>query len=515
MHRILVLALLLSGSSVVPAKAEGPGSFTRYTHERIRIPMRDGVSLSADVWRPDTSQKVPVILQMTPYHAVLKALDRNEDDLPTDLYASRFVKRGYAWVIVDVRGTYNSGGCWDYGGIKEREDGYDAVEWFGTTPAWSNGAVAMIGASYDGTTANATAIEQPPHLRTIVPISAISNWYDYAYERGARVTSSGDRADADPPADTPIDFMTAYGVVPPPDRERLDDPTALGARFEPCDRVRQALSGYADGRYDAFWAERDYLSLIERVQVPVLVAHGLNDWNVKPSQGLRWFEQLPDSSKLVAGQWEHALPADAGWVPLLTAWFDRYLYDVDNGVEAEPRVRIDGRSGAGVEMRAGFGGDSTIVASVLGGDQTILDDGALTETAMFAGAPGAVSVDLDIRGPIVIEGSPTLTVPFTSDQPGTRFIAWLRACNGASCEVIGRAFADARFRSSRDEPAALIPGGRTEIMLRFHSMSAAIDTVERLELWVASSSTTWIMPDIYRARTTLHLDDASIELPTR
>ena len=114
--------------------------------------------------------------------------------------AALFVPKGYAYARADVRGTYNSGGCWDYGGIKERQDGYDLVEWLGTR-GWSNGKVAMTGGSYDGTTANAAAVENPPHLATIVPVSAISRWWGYAYQQGTRSSYSGESADIDPPSE--------------------------------------------------------------------------------------------------------------------------------------------------------------------------------------------------------------------------------------------------------------------------------------------------------------------------
>jgi predicted acyl esterase len=512
---IAVIATLAVGLTTgASAASDGPGNFGSYVHERLRIPMRDGVTLSADVWRPVTEQQVPVIIQMTPYHAVMKALDRNEEDLPTDLYAARLVRRGYAWVLVDVRGTYNSGGCWDYGGLKERQDGYDTVEWFGTVPAWSNGAVAMIGASYDGTTANAAAIEQPPHLKTIVPISAISSWYDYAYEHGARITSSGDRADLDPPSDTPADFMFAYGVIPPPDQNRLDDPVALTDRLRPCARVQQALSGYADGSFDDFWDEREYLTRAHLVEVPVLVAHGLNDWNVKPSQGLDWFEALPGRKVLVAGQWEHALPAYGPWISLLTAWFDHYLYGVENGIDAIEPVIIDGQAGDGFELRGDLGGTDVEIA-IEGSPVSILDTGMLTETAMFAGAPEAASLTVPFQGPARVEGRPRLSLPFTTDSTGTRFGAWLRACGSSGCRVVARAFADARFREGLASPVATTPGERTSIELEFHAMSADLALGESLELWIASSSNTWISPDMWRASTDLHLGDALLTLPIR
>ena len=71
-------------------------------------------------------------------------------------------------------GTGNSGGCWDYGGVRERNSAYDLVEWLGTQP-WSNGNVGMIGGSYDGTRANECASANPPHLATIVPEVSIAH----------------------------------------------------------------------------------------------------------------------------------------------------------------------------------------------------------------------------------------------------------------------------------------------------------------------------------------------------
>jgi len=214
--------------------------YSEFTYERVRVAMRDDVELSVDIWRPVTPKgvKVPVILSLTPYHVLYRALDTNETNLPSG-DAETFVPEGYAYARGDVRGTYNSGGCWDYGGIKERHDGYDLVEWLGTR-GWSNGRVAMTGASYDGTTANAAAVEQPPHLATIIPVSAISRWWGYAYQQGARSTYSGESLDIDPPSDTPADFMFLYGGTPPLDPFALTHAQQIAMRWNLCDRVEKA-----------------------------------------------------------------------------------------------------------------------------------------------------------------------------------------------------------------------------------------------------------------------------------
>src|SRR5687768_6038297 len=279
---VLLAALALAATlPATPASAQTRPTYPEFTYERVRVEMRDGVMLSVDLWRPVTPKnvEVPVILSLTPYHSLYYALDPVETNLPAG-DAALFVPKGYAYARADVRGTWSSGGCWDYGGIKERHDGYDLVEWLGTRD-WSNGKVGMIGGSYDGTAANAAAVEQPPHLATIVPISSISRWYGYAYQQGTRATISGESQDIDPPGVTPPDFMFGYGAAPP-----LEPNAHVGAsladRWTPCDRAEQTTHGYGtQPDYDGFWDERDYLARAQQVQVPVLVTHGFTDFNVK------------------------------------------------------------------------------------------------------------------------------------------------------------------------------------------------------------------------------------------
>ena len=114
---------------------------------------------------------VPVILTYTPYGDLYQPL--NEGDSPAlDGVAEYFVPRGYARAMFDLIGCRNSGGYYDYGGIRERLSGKELVEalaGFG----WTNGNVGMIGGSYDGTTQYAAAIEDPDGLEAIVPQVAI------------------------------------------------------------------------------------------------------------------------------------------------------------------------------------------------------------------------------------------------------------------------------------------------------------------------------------------------------
>ena len=107
----------------------------------VRIPMRDGVGLAADIWRPDTDQPVPVLVSRTPYGKAMIALM----SAPAELAAA-----GFAVVLQDCRGRFGSEGEWGYVQC-EVEDGYDTVEW-AAGRAWSNSRVGMFGASYMGYT---------------------------------------------------------------------------------------------------------------------------------------------------------------------------------------------------------------------------------------------------------------------------------------------------------------------------------------------------------------------------
>ncbi|MEA2433257.1 MAG: hypothetical protein QOG54_714 [Actinomycetota bacterium] len=519
---VAILACCVAGLPTAGRAETGAGprpTYSEFTYERVWVEMRDGVELAADIYRPVTPKgvDVPVILSLTPYHSLYKALDPVETNLPAG-DAALFVPKGYAYVLADVRGTYNSGGCWDYGGINERHDGYDLVEWFGTRD-WSNGKVAMTGASYDGTTANAAAVERPPHLATIIPISAISRWWGYAYQQGTRSTYSGESADADPPSDTPTDFMFAYGFLPPPDPTSYTHAEQIAMRWNPCDRVDKFMRGYStDPVYDDFWKERDYLRLADRVEVPVLVTHGLLDFNVKTWEGTAWFQALKTEKVMVLGQWPHASPRGrwAQWDAFLERWLDRWLYGVHNGVEDEPAVYVQSSDKEWHEQET-WGPDDKLHLSFDGPKEfKYSDDGTLTESEILRGPASSrwVAVEVKNSSGLRIEGRPVLHLSAASDSPSTHFIAVLCDVGSAGgCSVISRAFMNARYRDSWEKPSDLNDGERYTFDLEFIDKDYIVTKDHHLELRIASSSNTWVAPDTTRAQNMLFLSRSWLELP--
>ena len=133
----------------------------------VRVPMRDGVELSVDLYLPDAPGGArPAILQRTPYD---NARRQNPKFYWVEV-ARYFASRGYAFVSQDVRGRGDSDGAW-HPFINEAEDGYDTVEWIARQP-WGNGRVGMMGGSYGGLVQWLAAREGPPHLTTLVSTAA-------------------------------------------------------------------------------------------------------------------------------------------------------------------------------------------------------------------------------------------------------------------------------------------------------------------------------------------------------
>lgn len=331
---------------------------------RVEAPDADGDGepdlVVADIIRPaGLDADVPVIMDASPYYLCCgrglesqrKQYDAEGRPLNFPLfYDNYFVPRGYAFVAVDMAGTGRSTGCTDVGGPSDVDSVAAVVEWLageGTAydldgevveATWSAGRTGMIGKSYDGTLANGVAAAGTTGLETIVPIEAISSWYDY--------TRAGD-----------LPFSTGYlpylgNYVSQNRTEAVDCAAALTQLGVDADD--------ASGTYNDVWAERDYREGGERAGGPydasqmtasVFVVHGLQDDNVK----MRHFSELWDElgehdveRKLWLIRSGHTDPFDSDreeWVRELHRWFDAELMDVDNGIHDEPSVRVETRPG--------------------------------------------------------------------------------------------------------------------------------------------------------------------------
>jgi X-Pro dipeptidyl-peptidase len=340
--------------------------------------------LATDIIRPrETSAglRVPVIYEMSPYYQVLGRGNESETKQEEDgdyvpekfplFYDNYFVPRGYAVLLQDMPGTRNSEGCMVLGGNAELAAAKATLRWLTgrgkafrfdelgqrheVTADWSTGKVGMIGKSYDGTIANAAASMGLPGLKTIVPISAISRWYDYHLNNGAQYFNA---------FITPGLFVFAIDQTPADDEERTAEwvEATFGESAECEARGTAIVAEAGDPRadYTAFWDERDYLndrqplpenvlypSNAGRVRASVFVAHGINDFNVKPNHFVQWWQALARNGvprKIWLSQTGHVDPFDFRrdkWVRTLHRWFDRWLHGIHNGIMSEPVADIE------------------------------------------------------------------------------------------------------------------------------------------------------------------------------
>lgn len=323
----------------------------------VQVPDFNGcgcpVQVVADIIRPrelDGVAKVPVIMVASPYYLCLgrgnesevKQYDAEGNPMKFPLfYDNYFVPRGYAFVAVDMAGTARSTGCSDEGAASDILSVKAVVDWLNGTAAavdrlgnpvragWSNGTVGMIGKSYDGTLANGVAAMGVPGLKTIVPIGAISSWYDY--DRYQNLPFSYNYPSY------LSDYVAGKRTVPV-------DCTACFAKLD-------AEDGDETGAYTEFWGARDYregpTTDVSRVRASVFIVHGLQDDNVKTPNVLRWWELLGDfhvERKLWLTRVGHVDPFDSDrqlWVRTLHRWFDHQLFGIENGIDKEPAVRVE------------------------------------------------------------------------------------------------------------------------------------------------------------------------------
>ncbi|WP_047247362.1 CocE/NonD family hydrolase [Maribacter thermophilus] len=153
--------------------------------QKIMMPMRDGIRLATDIYRPKTDKKVPIIFSRTPYN--FNSWGDGKQRTRTASRALEAVKRGYAYVVQNERGRYFSEGEWDILGVP-LTDGYDAFTWMKNQP-WSNGKIGTLGCSSTAEWQMAVAALDHPSHAAMVPqgfgagvgrvgdINEQGNWY--------------------------------------------------------------------------------------------------------------------------------------------------------------------------------------------------------------------------------------------------------------------------------------------------------------------------------------------------
>lgn len=312
----------------------------------VGIPMRDGIKLATNIYRPKAEGKFPIILSRTPYKKEM-----------AELQARYYTRRGYVFAVQDCRGRFSSPGIWEPF-VDEPRDGHDAIEWLASQP-WSNGKVGMIGGSYVGWVQWWAARERPPHLVTIIPnVSPLDPFYNIPYEYGvffilgaiwwADILETEATADLSGVAMSKISekkYLKLLHSLPVIDLDKK----ILGKENP---YWRKWIEHPTN---DEYWEKANFLDYLKDVRIPVFHQSGWFDGDGIGSKlnYARMKSHGHPFQKLILGPWGQTDRAmrrfgdlDFGPQAIIDLqraylrWFDYWLKGIDNGITKEPLVSI-------------------------------------------------------------------------------------------------------------------------------------------------------------------------------
>src|SRR6476469_378075 len=590
---------VLSGLLVVPASAAVPAfavadgvtqpihSLADAVRETVWVDIgldldADGVGdrVATDIIRPAVAEPVPVIIDASPYYATSgrgneserKSYDSAGAPVKFPLfYDNYFVPRGYAVALVDFSGSSRSTGCMDTGGRSEVASGRAVIDWLNgratgysaaaggsvVSATWSTGSAAMIGKSWDGSITQGVAATGVEGLRTIVPISAISSWYDWFRSDGVSFNGFG----------TPTSLASGF--------ENANAKSRCGAV-----RSEMTAGAPANGDYTAMWQQRDYVRGAANVRAAVFSVNGRADLHVKPVNWGQWLDALPASvpRKLWLSQTGHVDPFDyrrATWVDTLHRWFDRWLLGIQNGIENEPRVSVEravdqwrdtaawppagtrtqtlypvAGSTAGVgtlRTTAGAAASSSFTDNGSGTPASYVATPTATSTRRVVYSTGPLTTDLRVAGVsrITVAATPSTSTAHLSAYLVDYGTATVRSTTGEgirtltteSCwgedrpgddacyrdtaattttvdaQVIARGWADLANYASLSTPRTLTPGTRYTMTFRLSTADWTVPAGHRLALVIAGTDSSMTTTPAQLPRVTIALAETSVQLP--
>lgn len=354
-----MLALVLGLAS--PAQA-GPREDADYTE--AYFPANDGLGtmLHADVLRPKgftDDQKTPVILSVSPYFnhtGSTTGFDPNAEGPNERFYdflnLSGALKQGYTFVMADLPGFGGSGGCNDWGGLREQGAVKVAVEWAAAQP-WSTGKVALIGKSYDAWTGLMGLAQEPKGLAAVASLEPVYSGYRYLYMNGVRFLNS---------VATPALFQ-AIDAKP----GSLNDTPQYHANGAPqawCYGLNLGLQ-QQDEETSTFWAERNLIPQVRGETTPLFLTQGFLEANTKPDAAFELWNNLAGTEhRAWFGQFDHCRAWETasacggagggggnrlavgreGFIDELMRFFDEHLKGVEPAVE-DPTVEVQDNRG--------------------------------------------------------------------------------------------------------------------------------------------------------------------------
>jgi uncharacterized protein len=356
MPRRLLLRLLMIAVPVGALTAHGYGIDSKPAYHvkvylNLQIPMRDGVELAADVYRPEAEGRFPVLLMRTYW---------SKHDPGKIASAIEFASRGYSVVLQDVRGRFDSGGVWTpY--VNEVRDGYDTQMWLGKQP-WCDGNIGTYGESYDGFTALMSAPLQSPYLKALLPFANQQTNFGHLYNDGVLQLGTVFSAGLFMGGHTLQPTITGvYGSgVPLIDWDNVFRRLPLFTALDSIEDVPWVKEWIRHDKYDEYWASYGVKGKYQEIQAPAFFVTGWYDNLVH--EAWRNFEgfhsqggslAVKRDTKIIVGPWPHGSTKavtswDTDYGPdatldrdsLFLRWFDYRLKGANNGFGSEPPIRI-------------------------------------------------------------------------------------------------------------------------------------------------------------------------------
>jgi len=455
-----------------------------------------------------------------------------------------WVPHGYVVVHTSSPGTGLSQGCPTIGLDNESLAPKAVIDWLNgrapgyTTPdgdervyaPWTTGKVGMTGVSHPGTLALAAATTGVEGLEVIIPVAANTSPYHYYRSHGLVRHPFGFLGED-------IDLM--YDFVHSGNDERRDW----------CDthvRDEEMANGMdrISGDYNAFWKQRDYLHDLAPVKAAVLMAHGLNDWNVVPEHGNRIYQALKGRSQNTQVFYHQGGHGGTPPKEMMNRWFARYLHGEKNGVEKGPRAWIvrerddSSRPTAYVDfpnpaakpvtfhLVAGAPEPGRLLAEAQPGQgkERVTDNYSFTGSALAQAEwtnHRLMYVTPELNEPIHLSGSARMTIRLASSKPAANLSVWLVSLPWVEKKkdpkitdnLITRGWADPQNHSSMTHGQPLKPGKFYELAFDLQPDDQIIPAGQKIGLMIFSSDkdfTLWPTPG---TELTVDLDATSVTLP--
>jgi putative CocE/NonD family hydrolase len=324
----------------------------------VPVPMRDGIVLRADVLLPAESGRFPTLVYRTPYN--------KESALQEQKIFEKAVARGYAVVVQDVRGRYASGG--EFNAYRnEGHDGYDTIEW-AARQSWSDGKVGTFGLSYPGAVQWLSAVENPPHLKAMVPAMTFSTPRNFFYSGGVfdgswldwiwfNIAPDIRRRKSLPGPKTRKEAAATWEQ----EHQRLQEFLPLRELPDLKDAAPFYYEWLSHPPVDPWWDWAELRNKYERVNAAVLNLSGWYDEAYGPDGATTNFNGLlaarrgekDPRTRTIIGPWTHGGQEESrsgerefgpsaaiDYDELILRWMDHYVRGIDNGIDRERRVRI-------------------------------------------------------------------------------------------------------------------------------------------------------------------------------